>query len=80
MVCIAEENGPVREIAAFFLISSLVTAADLPEWPQFAGPHRNFTADIKGLAASWPSSGPVKLWTRALGEGYSGIAVDGNTL
>jgi len=50
------------------------------EWPQFAGPHRNFTSDTKGLANSWPPSGPKKLWSRDLGDGYSGIAVDGGVL
>jgi hypothetical protein len=56
-----------------------IHAASL-EWPQFAGPHRNFTSDAKGLANSWPASGPKKLWSRDLGEGYSGIAVDGAVL
>jgi outer membrane protein assembly factor BamB len=50
------------------------------EWPQFAGPHRNFTSDAKGLANSWPASGPKKFWSRDLGDGYSGIAVDGAIL
>jgi outer membrane protein assembly factor BamB len=50
------------------------------EWPQFAGPHRNFTSDTQGLANSWPASGPKRLWSRELGEGYSGISVDGAAL
>ena len=29
---------------------------------------------------SWPAAGPKKLWSRDLGEGYSGIAVDGPVL
>jgi outer membrane protein assembly factor BamB len=32
------------------------------------------------LADSWPSDGPKKLWQRELGEGYSAIAVRGDTL
>jgi hypothetical protein len=31
-------------------------------------PHRNFTSGAKGLANSWPASGPKKLWSRELGE------------
>jgi outer membrane protein assembly factor BamB len=61
-------------------VPAALPAASLPEWPQFGGPHRNFTADTKGLAASWPPAGPKKLWQRPLGEGYSGIAVDNGTL
>jgi outer membrane protein assembly factor BamB len=49
-------------------------------WTQFGGPHRNFKADVKGLSPSWPESGPRQLWKRDLGEGYSPIASDGDTL
>jgi outer membrane protein assembly factor BamB len=34
----------------------------------------------KGLAASWPASGPKQLWSRPLGQGHSSILVSGNTL
>ena len=50
------------------------------EWPQWGGPGRNFVSNSKGLAASWPQTGPKQLWSRALGEGHSAIVVDGNTL
>src|SRR5688500_4419867 len=49
-------------------------------WTQWGGPNRNFMSDSKGLAASWPASGPKKLWSRTLGEGHSAISVDGNRL
>ncbi len=52
----------------------------LPEWPQWGGPQRNFKAEVKGLAASWPESGPRLLWRRALGEGHSTILVDNGKL
>lgn len=54
----------------------LLLAAD---WNQFGGPTRDFRADSKGLAA-WPASGPAKLWSRPLGEGYSTIATSGAAL
>jgi outer membrane protein assembly factor BamB len=63
-----------------FVVLSFASAADLPEWPQFGGPNRNFMVDVRGLADSWPAAGPKKLWSRTLGEGYSGIAVDNGTL
>lgn len=66
------------------LLTALLACAALHaaslEWPQFGGPHRNFTADTKGLANSWPAAGPRRLWSRDLGDGYSGIAVDGPVL
>lgn len=58
----------------------LACAANLPEWPQYGGPNRNFMVDAKALAASWPVAGPKKLWSRPLGEGYSEVAVDNGTL
>jgi outer membrane protein assembly factor BamB len=67
------------KILACLLICAAMQASSL-EWPQFAGPHRNFTSDAKGLANAWPPEGPKKLWTRDLGEGYSEVAVDGPTL
>src|SRR5262245_29832074 len=50
------------------------------EWPQWGGPDRNFTVKSKGLAASWPATGPKQLWSRPLGRGHSAIVVDGKTL
>jgi outer membrane protein assembly factor BamB len=31
---------------------------------------------VKSLAASWPEGGPRRLWSRALGDGYSSIVAD----
>ncbi len=69
----------MTRLVAVLLICGTGWAASL-EWPQFGGPHRNFTADVKGLPDKWPGSGPKKLWSRDLGEGYSEIAVDGPVL
>ena len=60
-------------------LGSLCWASSL-EWPQWGGPHGDFKSDTKGLAAAWPADGPKKLWSRPLGDGYSGISVDGNVL
>lgn len=56
------------------------TVAQSSDWTQWGGPHRNFTSDTKGLATTWPATGPRRLWQRELGEGYSGIAVERGTL
>lgn len=50
------------------------------DWRQWGGPGRNFMSDSKGLASTWPSGGPKKIWSRALGEGHSSILVDGGRL
>ncbi|MEL7060563.1 MAG: PQQ-binding-like beta-propeller repeat protein [Acidobacteriota bacterium] len=47
-------------------------------WTQWGGPDQSFRASSADLLTSWPESGPPELWSRDLGEGYSGIvAADG---
>src|SRR5450432_4012172 len=51
------------------------------DWLTWGGPNRDFKVTSKAkLADSWPATGPKKLWTRPLGDGYSAIAVEGSTL
>jgi outer membrane protein assembly factor BamB len=50
------------------------------DWLLWGGGGRNFIAPATALASSWPAGGPRKLWSRNLGDGYSGIAVEGTTL
>jgi outer membrane protein assembly factor BamB len=49
-------------------------------WPQWGGANRDFVVESHGLANTWPSGGPKKLWNRALGEGHSAIALDSGRL
>jgi outer membrane protein assembly factor BamB len=67
-------------LAAFLLTTTGTAAAQSLDWAQWGGPHRDFKSEAKGLAASWPESGPRRLWQRDLGEGYSAIAVEGGVL
>ena len=47
------------------------------QWPQWGGPTRDFKCEASGLTSEWPrKEGPPKLWTREIGDGYSGISVD----
>lgn len=50
------------------------------DWLQWGGPRRDFVTPSTGLPNLWPTKGPRKLWSRTLGDGYSGIAVEGTTL
>jgi outer membrane protein assembly factor BamB len=50
------------------------------DWLLWGGPRRDFITSGSGLASTWPSDGPRKLWSRPLGEGYSPIAVEGAAL
>ncbi|MCH8967340.1 MAG: PQQ-like beta-propeller repeat protein [Planctomycetes bacterium] len=68
----------VAALVAVTVLACVSTAS--PEWGQWGGPNRNFQVDSKGLADKWPEDGPKKLWSRELGDGYSTILVDGDTL
>lgn len=49
-------------------------------WPQWGGPDRDFTVEARGLAESWPETGPPIFWSRPLGTGHSSIVSDGDRL
>jgi len=61
-------------LLARLLLSAGSAGAQSPAWTQWGGPNRNFKAEAKDLANTWPEKGPRQLWSRELGEGYSGIA------
>src|SRR5262245_52274988 len=68
---------PCALVAAVLAVSPCSSA----DWTVWGGPHRSFQVESPDrLADSWPSDGPKKLWQRELGEGYSAIAVRGDTL
>ncbi len=69
-------TGNVAILIAVFLFATTAALAQSSDWAQWGGPHRNFTSETKGLATSWPATGPRRLWQRELGEGYSAIAVE----
>jgi outer membrane protein assembly factor BamB len=56
------------------------TPAPSSDWLEWGGRGRDFVAPATALPSSWPAGGPRKLWSRELGDGYSGIAVEGTTL
>ena len=59
---------------------SVIEAQAQSDWLQWGGPSRDFTSNSKGLAATWPATGPKQLWSRPLGAGHSAILASGNTL
>ncbi len=67
---------------ALLLCCLLLTSAhaQTANWTQWGGPQRNFVVDAKGLAESWPATGPQRLWSRELGEGHSSVVVEGERL
>src|ERR1700730_4631839 len=57
-------------------VRRVASTAAATDWTQWGGPTRNFMSDAKGLASAWPSGGPKKRWSRALGGGHSAILTE----
>jgi outer membrane protein assembly factor BamB len=69
-------------IAVLALLGGLLMplAESRPSWPQWGGPNRDFTTSDAGLALEWPAGGPPTIWRRTLGDGFSAIVSDGQSL
>ncbi len=71
-------EAPVCSIA--LVVGLAVTTAAEAQWPQFGGPGRDFSCKEVELKTEWPAEGPRVVWSRPLGEGYSGIAIEDGRL
>ena len=69
-------HSKVIVLFALLFMPATAALAQVSDWAQWGGPHRNFISETKGLAATWPAAGPRRVWQRELGEGYSAIAVE----
>ncbi|MEX0818778.1 MAG: PQQ-binding-like beta-propeller repeat protein [Pirellulaceae bacterium] len=70
-------------VASFALLWLSSCCTLLPEcqagdWPQILGPTRNGEAQEESVIPAWPASGPQRLWSYSVGQGYAGPAVVGN--
>jgi outer membrane protein assembly factor BamB len=59
------------------LAASPEVRGQAPEWPHVRGPNYDAVAPAGRLADAWPAGGPPVLWTRELGQGYSGFVAAG---
>src|SRR5688500_8705349 len=64
-----------------FLLTALPPLPAEADRPQFRGPKRDGVSTEKGLLKSWPEDGPTVAWKgTGVGEGYSSVAVAGDTV
>ena len=61
----------ILSIGAFLCL----TAATGADWPHLRGPTYDGVSQETGLADTWPEQGPPLVWSRELGQGYSGLIV-----
>lgn len=78
-------NRRIRSACVRLLLAAVLTviishpALAGGNWLQWGGPGRDFRTDGT-LLNKWPEEGPRKLWSVELGDGYSSVLVDGDTL
>lgn len=65
---------------ATLVLISLTAPALASDWPQFLGPTRNGTYPDHDLVDAFPPNGPKILWTKDIGQGFSGPVVSGGKL
>src|SRR5205807_9471962 len=56
-------------------LAAVVLPARGADWPQWRGPERNGISAETGWLSHWPGSGPKRLWSAKVGEGFSNVAV-----
>ncbi len=61
-------------------LSFLPQALVAEDWPQLLGPRRDGSYSGTDLAASWPETGPKRVWERKVGHGFSNPVVAGERL
>lgn len=66
-------------VAAIFCCLSSLDAAE-HDWPQWRGPDRDGISKETGWYTAWPQSGPVRLWEKNVGYGYSAVSVSDGRL
>jgi outer membrane protein assembly factor BamB len=74
--------SPARGLLILILLATLgdpgyAQDASPADWPHLRGPNYDAISPEKGLAETWPASGPPVLWVRDLGSGYSGFVAVG---
>ncbi len=64
-----------RFIALTLALTAWLAGQASADWPHLRGPNCDGVSNETGLAEAWPAAGPPRLWSRELGQGYSGFVV-----
>lgn len=70
----------IRRVMAASILVCWTGWAAAPEWPQWAGPNRNFQVAAVPIAEKWTEDGPRILWKHAMPFGSSSVSAAGDRL
>lgn len=65
----------IRQLLLALALVACPASVGRADWPHLRGPNYDGISTETGLADTWPEEGPPRLWSRELGEGYSGFIV-----
>jgi outer membrane protein assembly factor BamB len=65
----------LSRITLAILVCTPAVLANAGDWAQWRGPNRDGLSTETGWLATWPQSGPKKLWEAPVGVGYSSMSV-----
>ena len=71
-------QGNLLRVVTMAIVLACSRRLSAGDWPQILGPHRDGHGDKEQLLERIPEQGPRKLWQRAVGAGYAGVAVAGD--
>jgi outer membrane protein assembly factor BamB len=72
--------GPLPVLVAFGALG-LGAQTTVADWPQHLGPERNGIYRGPALADNWGAGGPKVVWTKPVGQGFSGpVVADGRLI
>jgi outer membrane protein assembly factor BamB len=73
--CRSRTHAMAGLLALGLLAAMLAAPLEAADWPQWRGPRRDGISSETGWLLRWPATGPRRLWTAQVGEGYSSVAV-----
>jgi outer membrane protein assembly factor BamB len=74
----AQDEGLMEELASATILDD-TTGFDARAWPQWRGSRRDGVTTAPDLLMKWPAEGPKRLWRTDGGDGYSSLAVVGDS-
>jgi len=81
LLVVAVEPSLVAATSAHKDLPARLVASTESGWPQFRGPRRDGISDERGLAQTWPETGPRTIWTATnLGRGFSSPIIAGDRI
>lgn len=81
-LCSCEAQRPAASAGAPFAATAAEasTARAGTDWPWFLGPTHDSVSTETGLLAAWPADGPLLVWEKSIGTGYTAPSVMGERL